>query len=82
MPKLTKTAWFRALTCQAIAGYVRLIRATGSWHIEGEHIPRSFWHEGKPFIGAFWHGRAGSVLDQEEALTADRLAARIGRFLR
>ena len=31
---------------------------------------------------AFWHGRAGTALDEVEALTADRLAARIGGFLR
>jgi lysophospholipid acyltransferase (LPLAT)-like uncharacterized protein len=37
--------------------YIRLVRATGHWRVEGGHIPAALWRENKPFILAFWHGR-------------------------
>ena len=46
-----------ALACFVGAVYIRLVRYTGRWRIEGEHIPESFRTAGKPFILAFWHGR-------------------------
>jgi lysophospholipid acyltransferase (LPLAT)-like uncharacterized protein len=40
-----------------IAGYARLIWATGRWQIEGrEHLLR-LHDEGRPTLAAFWHGR-------------------------
>lgn len=46
-----------AIACFVLANYIRLVRLTGRWRIEGEHIPESFRTAGKPFIIAFWHGR-------------------------
>ena len=46
-----------AFACFIGALYIRLVRYTGRWRIEGEHIPESFRSAGKPFILAFWHGR-------------------------
>lgn len=46
-----------AIACFVGALYIRLVRYTGRWRIEGEHIPESFRTAGKPFILAFWHGR-------------------------
>ncbi len=46
-----------ALACLVGALYIRLVRYTGRWRIEGEDIPESFRAAGKPFILAFWHGR-------------------------
>lgn len=45
------------LTADAIALYVRLVHATSRWETRGIEYPQAFWREGKPFIGAFWHGR-------------------------
>ena len=47
----------RAVGCRAAAAYVRLLRRTGRWHIEGESIPRGLVARGQPFLVAFWHGR-------------------------
>ena len=46
-----------ALACFIGALYIRLVRHTGNWRIEGEHIPESLHGAGKPFILTFWHGR-------------------------
>jgi len=46
-----------AIACFVGALYIRLVRYTGRWRIEGEHIPESFRIAGKPFILSFWHGR-------------------------
>jgi lysophospholipid acyltransferase (LPLAT)-like uncharacterized protein len=46
-----------ALACFVGALYIRLVRYSGRWRIEREHIPESFRGAGKPFILAFWHGR-------------------------
>lgn len=46
-----------AIACFVGAFYIRVVRYTGLWRIEGEHIPESFRISGRPFILAFWHGR-------------------------
>jgi lysophospholipid acyltransferase (LPLAT)-like uncharacterized protein len=46
-----------AFACFVGSLYIRLVRYTGRWRVEGEHIPESFRSAGKPFILAFWHGR-------------------------
>jgi lysophospholipid acyltransferase (LPLAT)-like uncharacterized protein len=46
-----------AAACFLGSLYIRLIRRTGRWHIEGEEIPEYFRKAGKPFILSFWHGR-------------------------
>jgi lysophospholipid acyltransferase (LPLAT)-like uncharacterized protein len=46
-----------AAACFIGSLYIRLVRWTGRWHIEGEDIPESFRKSGKPFILSFWHGR-------------------------
>lgn len=45
------------IACFVGALYIRLVRYTGRWRIEGEHIPETFRSAGKPFILTFWHGR-------------------------
>ena len=39
------------------ANYIRLIKLTGQWRIDGTEIPTDMLKEGKPFLVAFWHGR-------------------------
>lgn len=45
------------LAADAIALYVRLVKATSSWQtIGGEHAA-ALWDKQQPFILSFWHGR-------------------------
>lgn len=46
-----------AIVCFLAAQYIRLVRWTGRWRVEGEEIPESFRKAGKPFIMTFWHGQ-------------------------
>ena len=47
----------RAIACWLAANYIRLIRFSSTWRVEGTEIPESFINQKKPFIVAFWHGR-------------------------
>ncbi len=47
----------RATACWLAANYIRLVKATGCWRIEGSEIPEKLISENKPFLVAFWHGR-------------------------
>lgn len=57
LKRILKSDAALAVACFFAALYIRLVRYTGRWRIEGEHIPESFRTAGKPFILAFWHGR-------------------------
>lgn len=46
----------RALAA-TIAGYIRLVHATGRWQTIRGDIPESLRRQGKTFIVCFWHGR-------------------------
>ena len=50
---------------EALAGlaarYIRFCAATTRWEYRGlEHV-QPFWAQGKPLIGAFWHGRLSQM---------------------
>jgi lysophospholipid acyltransferase (LPLAT)-like uncharacterized protein len=47
----------RRFVCWLGAVYIRLVGATGRWHVVRGEIPGAYWDAGKPFILAFWHGR-------------------------
>lgn len=55
--KILQSRVTMAIACFVAALYIRLVRYTGRWRIEGEAIPESFRESGKPFILSFWHGR-------------------------
>jgi lysophospholipid acyltransferase (LPLAT)-like uncharacterized protein len=55
--RLTRSDSVRAALCWLGSLYIRLVRNTGSWHVEGAAIPAAFWDKDEPFILAFWHGR-------------------------
>ena len=55
--RVTRSDSVRGALCWLGAQYIRLVRATGYWRVEGGQIPAAFWREDKPFILAFWHGR-------------------------
>jgi len=55
--RLLRTSTAQAALARVIAGYIRLVRATGPWRTVNGEIPARFWDAGEAFIGAFWHGR-------------------------
>ncbi|KJS34300.1 MAG: hypothetical protein VR70_18020 [Rhodospirillaceae bacterium BRH_c57] len=56
LKRILKSDVVRAAACWLGAQYIRLVWATGRWHVEGGDIPRAYWNSGQPFILAFWHG--------------------------
>lgn len=55
--RLLRNAWLRHTACWAIHCYIRFVYRTNRWTVEGGEAPRRLTAEGRPFIGAFWHGR-------------------------
>ncbi len=47
----------RRVLAGLIAGYIRLLDRTGRWDVTFPPATAALIREGKPFIGAFWHGR-------------------------
>lgn len=47
----------RRFLCWLVSLYIRLVRATGAWTVEGGSIPAALHAARRPFILAFWHGR-------------------------
>jgi hypothetical protein len=55
--RLLRNALLRRVACWTIHCYIRLVRRTNRWTVENGERPRRLLAEGRPFIGAFWHGR-------------------------
>ena len=49
--------WVRRGLAVLIAGYIRLIDRTGRWQVVVPPATAALIRDGRPFIGAFWHGR-------------------------
>jgi lysophospholipid acyltransferase (LPLAT)-like uncharacterized protein len=47
----------RGVACWAIQCYIRFVYRTNRWTVENGEWPRRLLAAGRPFIGAFWHGR-------------------------
>jgi hypothetical protein len=47
----------RHAACWAMQGYIRFVYRTNRWTVVNGEAPRRLLAEGRPFIGAFWHGR-------------------------
>ncbi len=47
----------RRILASLIAGYIRLVDRTGRWDLIVPPETHTLIREGRPFIGAFWHGR-------------------------
>ncbi len=47
----------RAMLCSLAAGYLRLVYATGRWHLIGIDGMSAYVAHGRPVIACFWHGR-------------------------
>ena len=55
--RLLRNARLRHAACWAIHCYIRFVYRTNRWTVENGEWPRRLIAEGRPFIGAFWHGR-------------------------
>jgi lysophospholipid acyltransferase (LPLAT)-like uncharacterized protein len=55
--KLLRNSVVQTILCQLAVLYIRVVRATGTWKIEGEAQANEYHESGRPFILAFWHGR-------------------------
>lgn len=49
--------WVSASLAWLAATYIRLIDRTGRWQLDFSEATADLVRTGKPFIGAFWHGR-------------------------
>jgi lysophospholipid acyltransferase (LPLAT)-like uncharacterized protein len=49
--------WARAGLARLAAGYISLIDRTGRWQVVCPEATADLVRAGRPFIGAFWHGR-------------------------
>ncbi len=49
--------WVQRTLAPLIAGYIRLVDRTGRWRVTAPPAVATLVREGRPFIGAFWHGR-------------------------
>lgn len=47
----------RRFLCWLVSLYIRLVRRSGKWSVDGASIPAAFHAAKRPFILAFWHGR-------------------------
>lgn len=49
--------WMQRLLASAIASYIRLVDRTGRWQVTFPPATAALIRDGRPFVGAFWHGR-------------------------
>jgi lysophospholipid acyltransferase (LPLAT)-like uncharacterized protein len=57
LKRLFKSRLVHDFATWALASYIRLVHATSRWTFVNEASPRAYWDNGKPILGAFWHGR-------------------------
>jgi lysophospholipid acyltransferase (LPLAT)-like uncharacterized protein len=55
--RLLRNERIRRAACWAIHCYIRFVYRTNRWTVENGEFPRRLLAAGRPFIGAFWHGR-------------------------
>lgn len=55
--KVRSSSFIRRLAGFFIAQYVRLIWLTNKWEHLDKEYPDPYWHQNKPVIACFWHGR-------------------------
>jgi lysophospholipid acyltransferase (LPLAT)-like uncharacterized protein len=55
--RLLRNPRLRRAACWAMHCYIRLVYRTNRWTVENGEWPRQLLAAGRPFIGAFWHGR-------------------------
>ena len=55
--RIVRSDRVRALLCFLIQLNIRFVYWTNRWSVEGAEHPRRLLAAGRPFVGAFWHGR-------------------------
>lgn len=55
--RFLRSAWLQRIACWVTHCYIRFVYSTNRWSVEGGDWALQLTGEGKPFIGAFWHGR-------------------------
>lgn len=61
MARLLRSPAVQEALAGLAAGYIRFCAATTRWEYRGlEHV-QPYWAQGKPLIGAFWHGRLSQM---------------------
>lgn len=55
--RILQTPTARSMLAATIAGYIRLVYATGRWQMIHGEIPEKLQKDGRSFIACFWHGR-------------------------
>ncbi len=57
LKRLSRLLWVRTALYWLGAQYIRLVRATSRWTVEGAGPANAFWDRREPFILVFWHNR-------------------------
>jgi lysophospholipid acyltransferase (LPLAT)-like uncharacterized protein len=55
--RLLRNERVRRMACWVIHWYIRFVYRTNRWTVENREWPQQLLAAGRPFIGAFWHGR-------------------------
>ncbi len=55
--RILKSRAVREVACWLVAQYIRVVWATGRWHIENKNYIDELYDANEPFILCFWHGR-------------------------
>ncbi len=55
--RLLRNGRLRSAACWAIHCYIGFVYRTNRWTVENGELPCRLLAAGRPFIGAFWHGR-------------------------
>jgi hypothetical protein len=67
-PRWHHRPWVQQLLGRVLAGYIRLLEATGRWQLQYDPATAALLRAGRPFIFAFWHGRMLMILPAWRAL--------------
>lgn len=62
LKRLFRSSILQVTLATLLAGYMRLIKASTRWTIEGQEMVEPLWQEGKGMIGALWHGRVAMAI--------------------
>lgn len=61
LKRITKSETGQRVLGVVIATYVRFVKLTSSWRVEGTEDRDHLWDSGRPFMIALWHNRVGMM---------------------
>ncbi|MDQ7019790.1 MAG: lysophospholipid acyltransferase family protein [Robiginitomaculum sp.] len=62
LKRLFRSSLLHVTLATLLAGYMRLIKASTRWTVQGQEVMKPLWQEGKGMIGALWHGRVAMAI--------------------